>query len=60
MQIPLNFRERLITTLIKTSGYSAVVFVLLIFYFLLDSGLPALAEVPLGDLFAVRCYPIEA
>jgi phosphate transport system permease protein len=59
MQTALNLRERLITGLIKTSGYSAIVFVLLIFYFLLEAGLPALSEVPLGDLFAVRWYPIE-
>ena len=56
---PKNWNELLITGLIKASGYSAIVFVALIFYFLLQSGLPALAEVPLDTLFSVRWYPIE-
>jgi phosphate transport system permease protein len=41
------------------SGYSAIVFVGLIFFFLVREGLPALFQVPLGDLFATRWYPIE-
>lgn len=61
MEKELTWREFVITRLIKASGYSAVVFVALIFYFLLREGLPALAEVQLGDLFAaVRWYPIES
>jgi len=56
---PKNWRELLITSLIKASGYSAIVFVALIFYFLLQSGIPALAEVPLDTLFSTRWYPIE-
>ncbi len=59
MEKELTWHEYLITRLIKASGYSAIVFVTLIFYFLLREGLPALAEVKLGDLFAVRWYPIE-
>ncbi len=55
----LSLRERLITGLIKASGYSAIVFVLLIFYFLLQEGTPALSQVPLGTLFSGRWYPIE-
>jgi len=58
-QTSVALRERLITGLIKTSGYSAIVFVLLIFYFLVESGLPTLGEVPFGDLFSSRWYPIE-
>ncbi len=54
-----SFRERVITRLVKVSGYSAILFVLLIFYFLLQSGLPAFAQVPLDSLFSVRWYPIE-
>ena len=59
MEKELTWHEYLITRLIKASGYSAIVFVVLIFFFLLREGLPALAEVKLTDLFAVRWYPIE-
>lgn len=59
MEKDLNWREFIITRLIKFSGYSAVVFVSMIFFFLLKEGLPTLNEVPLGDLFSVRWYPIE-
>jgi phosphate transport system permease protein len=59
MDKSLNWRETIITALIKTCGYSAIVFVLLIFFFLLREGLPALAEVNLGELLTTRWYPIE-
>jgi phosphate transport system permease protein len=59
MESNLNWREYVITRLIKAAGYSAIVFVALIFYFLLREGIPALFEVKIGDLFAVRWYPIE-
>lgn len=59
MEKTLNWREFIITRLIKASGYSAIVFVILIFFFLLREGLPALAEVQLSALFSVRWYPIE-
>ncbi|HEY5269565.1 MAG TPA: phosphate ABC transporter permease subunit PstC [Anaerolineales bacterium] len=59
MNKTLNWRETIITAIIKTCGYSAVVFVLLIFFFLLREGVPALAEVKLGDLLTTRWYPIE-
>lgn len=59
MEKTLNWREFLITRLIKASGYSAILFVVLIFFFLLREGLPALAEVPLAALFSTRWYPIE-
>jgi phosphate transport system permease protein len=59
MESKLNWREFVITRLIKASGYSAIVFVTLIFYFLLREGLPALVEVKFSDLFSVRWYPIE-
>ncbi len=60
MQKDLNWQEYVITRLIKFSGYSAVIFVVMIFFFLLKEGLPTLSEVPLGDLFATRWYPIES
>jgi phosphate transport system permease protein len=60
MESQLTWQEFVITRVIKASGYSAIVFVALIFYFLLREGLPTLAEVPPGDLFSVRWYPIES
>ena len=59
MEKTLNWREYVITRLVKASGYSAIIFVALIFFFLLREGLPALAEVPLSALFGTRWYPIE-
>jgi len=59
MKRSLSWTETLITVIIRTCGYSAVVFVLLIFFFLLRQGVPALAEVKLGNLFSTRWYPIE-
>jgi phosphate transport system permease protein len=59
MESNLNWREYVITRAIRAAGYSAIVFVALIFYFLLREGLPTLAEVKLTDLLAVRWYPIE-
>ncbi len=52
-------REFLITALIKFAGYSAIVFVGLIFLFLLIEGLPAIQKVDLAALFSTRWYPIE-
>jgi phosphate transport system permease protein len=54
-----SLRERVITRLIRASGYSAILFVALIFYFLLRSGLPAVMEVPLETILSTRWYPIE-
>jgi phosphate transport system permease protein len=59
MDKSLNWREYIITRLVKASGYSAIVFVVLIFFFLLREGIPALAEAPLDSLFGTRWYPIE-
>ena len=59
MDKSLNWRETIITAFVKTCGYSAIVFVLLIFFFLLREGVPALAEVKLGELLSTRWYPIE-
>ncbi len=54
-----NWGEIAVESLIRATGYSAILFVALILIFLLREGLPALAEVPVGDLFAARWYPIE-
>lgn len=54
-----NWREQIITAAIKASGYSAIVFVGLIFFFLMKEGLPTFGEVPLSNLFSTRWYPIE-
>ncbi|GAB4399475.1 MAG: phosphate ABC transporter permease subunit PstC [Anaerolineales bacterium] len=59
MEKSLNWREFIITRAVKASGYSAIVFVLLIFFFLMREGLPALGEVEGSNLFSLRWYPIE-
>ncbi|NUQ60742.1 MAG: phosphate ABC transporter permease subunit PstC [Anaerolineales bacterium] len=59
MEKSLNWREFVITRAIKASGYSAIVFVLLIFFFLMREGLPALGKVELGSLLNIRWYPVE-
>ena len=59
MESKLSWREFIITRAIKVSGYSAIVFVTLIFYFLLREGLPTLVEVQLSNLLSTRWYPIE-
>lgn len=51
--------EILISAAIKATGYSAIVFVIMIFYFLMSEGIAALGEVPLKVLFSTRWYPIE-
>ena len=54
-----DWGQAIVTRLIQASGYSAIVFVGLIFFFLVREGLPAIFQVPLADLFATRWYPIE-
>jgi phosphate transport system permease protein len=51
--------EILITAVVKAMGYSAIVFVIMIFYFLMSEGIAAVGEVPLSVLFSARWYPIE-
>jgi phosphate transport system permease protein len=53
-------KEFFITSLIKVSGYSAIIFVVAIFVFLLTEGLPTIREVPIKSLLSQRWYPIEA
>lgn len=55
----LSWSEFTLTQLIKLSGYSAIIFVGMIFFFLLTEGGPALGEVSLRALFSTRWYPIE-
>lgn len=59
MKNHLSTKELLITTVIKMSGYSAIFFVVIIFYFLLSQGLPAITLVDLKSMLSVRWYPIE-
>ncbi|NPV75519.1 MAG: phosphate ABC transporter permease subunit PstC [Anaerolineae bacterium] len=54
---PLEF---LITWFIRLTGYSSIFFVVLILFFLVSEGLPALSEVSLDTLFSTRWYPIES
>jgi phosphate transport system permease protein len=51
--------ERLIELLIRLAGLSAIVMILLIFFFLLREGLPAFWQIAVSDLLAQRWYPIE-
>jgi phosphate transport system permease protein len=51
--------EFIITRIINAMGYSAILFVALIFYFLISEGIVTLGEVPLKNLFSARWYPIE-
>lgn len=60
MEKSLNWHEFVITRLIKASGYSAILFVALIFLFLVLEGVPTLAEVELPSLLSTRWYPIES
>lgn len=59
MEKSLTWREFIVTRAIQASGYSAIVFVALIFFFLLREGAPALTDVKLSTLFSARWYPIE-
>lgn len=55
----VTWSEYLIARLIRVSGYSAILFVLLIFGFLLREGAPSLLQIPLPSLLGIRWYPIE-
>ncbi|MGD8624801.1 MAG: phosphate ABC transporter permease subunit PstC [Anaerolineae bacterium] len=52
-------REFVVETLIRLAGFSAILFVALIFLFLLREGAPAFWEVSPGNLFGRRWYPNE-
>ena len=59
MEKSLTWPEFVITRLIKASGYSAILFVALIFFFLVREGVPTFSETKLSSLFNIRWYPIE-
>ncbi len=59
MRSSSEWQELFITRLIKISGYSAIIFVLMIFYFLMHEGLPVIGKVALSNLASARWYPIE-
>lgn len=54
-----NWAEVIVETLIRATGYSAILFIALILLFLLREGLPAFGEVPPAALLGTRWYPIE-
>ena len=59
MENGLNWREKLITRAIRLTGYSAILFAVMIFIYLMKEGLPAFGEVNLSNLASARWYPIE-
>jgi len=54
-----DWSEFVITRIIKLTGYSTIIFVVLIFFFLLNEGFPTFIEVPFASLISDRWYPIE-
>src|SRR5512134_3181913 len=59
MEKSLNWHEFVITRLIRASGFSAILFVALIFFFLVREGLPTFWKAEIASLFNIRWYPIE-
>ena len=59
MESNTGWREHIITRTIQVAGYSAIGIVLLIFFFLLREGLPALREVSAIAMLITRWYPTE-
>ncbi len=55
----IKWSDIFITRLVRLSGYSAVIFVAMIFFFLSKESLPTLKEVPLSTLLSATWYPIE-
>ena len=58
-KVPQLERDPLSPRSSRPAGIRPLFLSLLIFFFLLREGIPALAEVKLGDLFSTRWYPIE-
>jgi len=54
-----NKGDQVINSVVRISGYSSILFVVLILFFLLREGLPALSSTPLSAIFSARWYPIE-
>jgi phosphate transport system permease protein len=59
MEKNISWREFAITRTIQVAGFSAIGIVLLIFFFLLREGLPALREVSFLAMLQSRWYPTE-
>jgi phosphate transport system permease protein len=59
MESNTGWRESAITRVIQVAGFSAIGIVLLIFFFLLKEGLPALREVSVIAMLTTRWYPTE-
>lgn len=59
MENSSNWKEKLITRVVRLSGYSAIFFVAIIFLYLIREGIPTLREVSFTNLFSSRWYPIE-
>ncbi len=53
------WQEKIIDITIRLCGYSAILFVVMIFFFLMRESLPAISLDILPKLFQVRWYPIE-
>jgi len=51
--------EIVISAIIKAMGYSAIVFVIMIFVYLMTEGFAAVGEVPLSVFLSERWYPVE-
>jgi len=49
--------EWIVENLVRISGISAIVFVVLVFFFLIREGLPAFWQVQPGNLFGTKWYP---
>ncbi len=54
------WRETLVTRIIQICGYSSILFVLLILFFLLSEGVPALWTAKFDSLLGTRWYPTES
>ncbi|NLV73191.1 MAG: phosphate ABC transporter permease subunit PstC [Chloroflexi bacterium] len=54
---PIKLGAFLIEWFVRLAGLSTIGFVILIFFFLLREGIPALFEVPLSNLFGTAWYP---
>lgn len=52
--------DRVVTAAIRIAGYSSILFVTLIFFFLMGEGLPALQDIQLRSLFGRIWYPNES
>jgi phosphate transport system permease protein len=55
-----SISEFIISRLIRIAGYSAILFVVVIFIFLLHEGSPAIIEIPFSVFLSTRWYPIES